>query len=179
MHALGYICTHLPSRCGPAIRVSVLSTMSALDHKIPPPVIALLCLLFAWAVARATPGFAYALPVRGPIAVVLALAGLSLALAGVFAFRKAKTTLNPHTPEQSTAIVLSGPYRFTRNPMYLGLALILLGVCVYLSNPLTLLAVVVFVAYLTRFQIIPEERVLLQSFGDAYARYTRSVRRWL
>jgi len=63
--------------------------------------------------------------------------------------------------------------------MYLGMVFNLLGLCVYFENPLTLVAVVVFVAYITRFQIIPEERILLAKFGDSYAQYTRSVRRWL
>ena len=73
----------------------------------------------------------------------------------------------------------SGPYTFTRNPMYLGLALVLLGVCAYLSNPLSVLAIVVFVTYITRFQIIPEERLLLAKFGEPFAQYMRSVRRWV
>lgn len=63
--------------------------------------------------------------------------------------------------------------------MYLGLALALLGFCVYLSNPLTVVAVVCFIAYLTRFQIVPEERVLLKKFGETYAQYMQSVRRWV
>ncbi len=63
--------------------------------------------------------------------------------------------------------------------MYLGLALVLLGVCAYLANPLTILAVAAFIAYLTRFQIMPEERVLLENFGESYVQYTASVRRWL
>lgn len=155
------------------------STMSRLDLKIPPPVIALSCVALAWVLAHFTPNFAYLLRARITITVILVMVGLSLALAGVVAFHRNKTTPNPHTPEKSTAIVRSGPYRFTRNPMYLGLALALLGFCVYLSNPLTVVSVIGFTAYLTRFQIIPEERVLLAKFGETYASYTRSVRRWL
>lgn len=153
--------------------------MSTLDHKVPPPVIAVLCMALAWAVARLTPGLVVALPARIPIAVVVVLAGVVLTLSGLVAFRKAGTTMNPHTPEKSSAIVQGGPYRFTRNPMYLGLTLVLIGICAYLANPLALAAVVVFIAYITRFQIIPEERLLLEKFGEPYAQYTRSVRRWL
>lgn len=153
--------------------------MSTLDLKIPPPVIALLCMALAWMLARVTPEFAVALPARIPIAVVLLLTGISLTFSGFFAFRRAATTVNPHTPEKSTSIVSSGPYRFSRNPMYLGLACVLLAVCAYLANPWTIVAVAVFIAYLTSFQIMPEERLLLQKFGEPYAQYTRSVRRWL
>lgn len=133
----------------------------------------------AWVVARSMPGLAYVLPARLPMAVLLALAGLALDVSGLIAFHRAKTTLNPRSPERSTSIVRSGPYRFTRNPMYLGLALMLLGLCAYLANPATVVAVAVFIAYITRFQIIPEERLLHAKFGESYAQYKRSVRRWL
>ncbi len=153
--------------------------MFTLDHKIPPPVIAVLCAALAWLMARSTPGLTFLLPGRIPITAVFVLAGIALTLSGFFAFRKAKTTLNPHTPERSTSIVRSGPYALTRNPMYLGLFLVLLGFCAYLANPLTVVPVIVFVAYITRFQIMPEERLLLEKFGEPYAQYIRSVRRWL
>jgi len=67
----------------------------------------------------------------------------------------------------------------TRNPMYLGLALILFSFCIYLGNPLSILAVIAFIAYITRFQIIPEERALTEKFGQSYTQYRNSVRRWL
>lgn len=153
--------------------------MNSLDHRIPPPVIAFLCALLAWLLARSAPELAYLVPARIPLAALLVVAGFALDLAGLVIFRKARTTLDPRSPERSTSIVRSGPYRFTRNPMYLGLASALLGLCVYFANPLGLMAVVVFVGYITRFQIIPEERLLLQKFGEPYAQYMQSVRRWL
>ena len=153
--------------------------MFSLDHKIPPPVIALTCAGLAWAFARYTPEFAFDLPGRLPIAALLVLLGFALDMSGLLAFRKAKTTVNPLSPDKSTSIVQVGPYRFTRNPMYVGMAIFLLAYCVYLANPVALVAVVAFIAYITRFQIIPEERFLLRKFGESYASYTRSVRRWL
>ncbi|MBK6568507.1 MAG: isoprenylcysteine carboxylmethyltransferase family protein [Burkholderiales bacterium] len=153
--------------------------MLSLDHKIPPPVIALICAALAWILAHLTPGLSYLVPARIPIIVLLVLIGLALDISGLMSFRKAKTTFNPLAPGRSKSIVQNGPYQFTRNPMYLGMFFNLLGLCVYFENPLTLVAVVVFVAYITRFQIIPEERILLAKFGDSYAQYTRSVRRWL
>ncbi|MCB1625922.1 MAG: isoprenylcysteine carboxylmethyltransferase family protein [Pseudomonadales bacterium] len=153
--------------------------MATLELKVPPPVIAILCVALAWALARVTPGFTYVLPARILITVIICLAGVALVLSGLVAFRRARTTVNPHTPEKSTSIVRSGPYRFTRNPMYLGLAMVLLGLCVYFANSLAVIAVAVFVAYITRFQIMPEERLLLETFGESYAEYKRSVRRWI
>ena len=153
--------------------------MTSLDHKIPPPVIMLLCAALAWVLARSAPGSVFVLPARTLIVALLVLAGISLAVAGIAAFRRANTTVDPRSPDQSTSIVRGGPFGFTRNPMYLGMVLMLLGVCAYLANPLALVAVVIFVAYITRFQIIPEERVLLEKFGEPFAQYMRSVRRWI
>ena len=153
--------------------------MSLLDLRIPPPVVALACAGLAWAIAHFTPGLVFQLPARVWIAAALVVAGISLDLSGLVVFRKARTTINPLAPGKSTAIVSSGPYAFTRKPMYLGMACVLLGYCVYLANPLSILAVAAFCAYITRFQIIPEERLLLGKFGEAYARYKLAVRRWI
>lgn len=75
--------------------------------------------------------------------------------------------------------MVGGVYRATRNPMYVGLALLLLAWTVYLGAPLALLGVAAFVAYITRFQIVPEERVLAQKFGPEFGAYRSRVRRWL
>ena len=155
--------------------------MFNLEHKIPPPVVGLACAGLAWLLAGAAPALALPWPARPALAValLLALAGLELELWGLWVFRRHRTTPNPLSPERARAVVQSGPYRFTRNPMYVGVALQLLGWCAYLRNPLALLALVVFVAYITRFQILPEERALAQNFGEPYLQYLRRVRRWL
>lgn len=153
--------------------------MSPLELKIPPPVVALACAGLAWAIAHFTPGLVFLFPARVWIAAALVVAGISLDLSGLLAFRKARTTISPLAPGKSTAIVNSGPYAFTRNPMYLGMASVLLGYCVYLANPPSVLAVAAFCAYITRFQVIPEERLLLGKFGEAYSRYKDAVRRWI
>ncbi|HEV8366930.1 MAG TPA: isoprenylcysteine carboxylmethyltransferase family protein, partial [Pyrinomonadaceae bacterium] len=75
--------------------------------------------------------------------------------------------------------VSTGVYRFTRNPMYLGLLLTLLGWAAFLSNPASLLFVPIFVLYINRFQIKPEEQVLSSLFGAEYMAYKSRVRRWL
>nr|ART40893.1 L409 [uncultured bacterium] len=76
-------------------------------------------------------------------------------------------------------MVISGIYRFSRNPMYVGLLLVLTAWAIYLSNALAFLFLPTFVACLTRLQIVPEERVLAAKFGDAFTAYRQSVRRWL
>ncbi len=112
-------------------------------------------------------------------AVAWALLGAWVALAGsaVFLFRRAGTTPNPTKP--TTAIVVHGPYRFTRNPMYLGLVALYLGLVILVNSlwPLVLLPVVV---ALVQVQVIArEERYLEATFGDEYRAYKSRVRRWL
>jgi protein-S-isoprenylcysteine O-methyltransferase Ste14 len=97
----------------------------------------------------------------------------------VAAFRRARTTVNPLTPDATTALVESGIYRLTRNPMYLGFLLLLLAEIVWLANPVALLAAPAFVLYLNRFQIGPEERALRNRFGAKFQSYSHRVRRWL
>jgi protein-S-isoprenylcysteine O-methyltransferase Ste14 len=150
-----------------------------LELKIPPPVVALLSAMLAWWLARNLPEYVLQMPWRVPLAAVLVLAGSTLELWGLWAVHRARTTFNPLAPQRTVAIVRSGPYRFTRNPMYLGLACTLSGVAVWLAHPLALLAPAIFVAWVTRFQIVPEERVLGAAFGAPYADYLRQVRRWL
>jgi protein-S-isoprenylcysteine O-methyltransferase Ste14 len=107
------------------------------------------------------------------------LSGIAVALLGAAEFRKAKTTLNAFKPEASSSLVVTGIYRHSRNPMYLGVVCVLLAWAVYLAAPFALLGPVLFVLFITRFQIVPEERALSAKFGPEFTRYAREVRRWL
>lgn len=109
---------------------------------------------------------------------VAAMGGLII-VAGVIQFRRAKTTVNPVRPEETTGVVTSGIYSKTRNPMYLGMLLIITGWFFYLGVIANILLLPLFVMYLNRFQIAPEERMLLTLFGDEYRGYLTRVRRWL
>lgn len=153
--------------------------MQALELKIPPPIIALLCAALMWALAHYLPGHAWAHPWRLLLTVVLAALGLAADLAGILAFRRHRTTVNPLAPQRSSTIVQDGIYRISRNPMYLGMALLLTAWAVWLSNPWCLLVLPLFVAAVTRWQILPEERILSAQFGAPYQDYLRRVRRWL
>ncbi len=117
--------------------------------------------------------------IRVDVALALLVIGQSISISGMMSFRRAKTTMNPIKPDTASSLVSSGVYRFTRNPMYLGLSVTLLGWAMFLANPLALLAVPLFVLYINRFQINPEERVLSSLFGAEYAAYKEKVRRWL
>ena len=154
--------------------------MSALELKIPPPLVAAAVAGGRYAAASLLlPVLALPPGLRVGAALALAGVGAGFDLAGLLAFRKAKTTVNPLTPSKSATVVTTGVYRLTRNPMYLGLALMLLGLAVYLASVWALFGPLVFAAYITRFQIVPEERVLTARFGAAFSTYCARVRRWL
>jgi protein-S-isoprenylcysteine O-methyltransferase Ste14 len=116
---------------------------------------------------------------RVGVALALLVIGQSISISGMESFRRAKTTMNPIKASAASSLVTSGVYRYTRNPMYLGLSVTLMAWAVFLSNLLALVAVPLFVLYISRFQINPEERVLSSLFGAEYATYKEKVRRWL
>ena len=153
--------------------------MSFLEHKIPPPVVGLLCAGAMWYLASHTPLLNAPKAALFVAAVALGTAGILVMLAGVISFRLARTTVNPLKPETATALVTSGVFRHTRNPMYLGMLLVLVGWAAYLSSPAALLGVVAFWLYIERFQIRPEERALEALFGSSFSEYKSRVRRWL
>lgn len=152
--------------------------MRTFELRIPPVALVIIFAAVMAALAYVVPA-TVPVPAKLPVAVTLVVAGVLVALAGVLAFRRQTTTVNPFTPEQSSSLVATGIYRFSRNPMYLGLLLALVGWSVYLANWATALLLPAFVAYLNRFQIQPEERALTQRFGPQFVAYSRSVRRWL
>jgi protein-S-isoprenylcysteine O-methyltransferase Ste14 len=153
--------------------------VSSLELKVPPPVLALLLAFLMWLVSSLVASLEVPFRWRAGAGLALALVGLGFSGAGVIAFRRVRTTINPHKPSAASSLVSGGVYHITRNPMYLGLLLLLLGWAAFLSNPLALLLVPVFVLYINRFQINPEERALSSLFGGEYAAYKRSVRRWI
>ena len=153
--------------------------MQWLELKIPPLLVWLVMAGAMLGVAYSAPGLSFTL--AGASAIALALVGLggAVAIAGVIAFRAKRTTVNPLTPGASSTVVSSGVYRLSRNPMYLGFLLALAGWAVYLSNAGAALLLPAFVAYMTRYQIKPEERALHAKFGSEFADYMSRVRRWL
>jgi protein-S-isoprenylcysteine O-methyltransferase Ste14 len=153
--------------------------MGWLELKIPPPAVAVAFGLLMWFASSLVAPVAVPFGVRAGVGAVLAAFGLLIDLVGIITFWRARTTINPIRPGKTSALVTGGPYRFSRNPMYLGLLLFLLAWAVYLSSWLAVILVPVFVIYINRFQIQPEERVMLSHFGPEYTSYQARVRRWL
>ena len=131
-----------------------------------------------WIEARLLPSLQRPFSGHWAMALGLFAAGALVSLGGVMQFRRARTTVNPLTPEASSTLVISGVYRWTRNPMYLGFLIALCGWAVYLWNATSVLVLPLFIVYMNRSQIAPEERALRARFGQQFED-CRSVRRWL
>ena len=153
--------------------------MQTLELKVPPPIVAFLVGVAMWGVAYLLPAVLLAAQWRPVAAGACAGFGVIVAFLGFWAFRQAKTTVNPVTPEKASSVVTGGIFSYTRNPMYVGLTAVLVGWAIWLSAPWVFLGPVALMLYLTRFQIIPEERVMSSKFGRDYDDYRNRVRRWL
>ena len=157
--------------------------MRWLEHRIPPPVIDLAGIGLMWWLARLFPSAQLwptgAYPFGVGAAIGLALAGGCIALAGVVEFRRARTTVNPLAPQRASTLVQTGIFGITRNPMYLGMLIVLAGWAVWLGSAAALLGLPLSVLLLNGLQIGPEERILRERFGQDYVDYTARVRRWL
>ena len=153
--------------------------MGALELKIPPPAVAALVAMMMWGISSVTPTLEVPGLVRMVVAALFFLTGACISVAGVVVFRRGKTTINPTKPETTSALVTSGVYRHSRNPMYVGILFALVAWAIFLSSAWALIGPVVFVLYINRFQIEPEERVLTGMFGTDFSDYKSAVRRWL
>lgn len=153
--------------------------MSNLELKVPPLALVVAVAAAMALLARAWPALHFTLP-AGPLMVAaLAAAGATLAVLGVRAFVRARTTVDPRLPHKASQLVRGGVYRASRNPMYLGMALLLAAWGLQLGNLAALLGLPLYVMYMNRFQIGPEERLLRRKFGPEFDDYCAAVRRWL
>ena len=152
--------------------------MSRLELKIPPDVVWVAVAGLMWLTARLTVGFATGESLRRPLALILIVAGTWLIVGARVVLDRAGTTWHPTEPGRTTTLVTSGVYRFSRNPTYLGMEIVLLSWAVVLASPAAMLVSVLFVAYISRFQIRPEELTLAASLGGDYRTYLQRVRRW-
>ena len=153
--------------------------MNALALKVPPVAQVIITAAAMYGVSKMVPALTFSLNGSTALAVGLGVMGMSLGVMGVTQFRKAQTTPNPQALEKVSSLVTSGIYRYSRNPMYLGLVLILLGWAFYLSHFLAFVLLPVFILYMTRFQIQPEEQMMARTFGKTYQAYLNKVRRWI
>jgi protein-S-isoprenylcysteine O-methyltransferase Ste14 len=153
--------------------------LSALELKVPPLALTAIALVPVLAAGQWFQAAEFPFPGHRAISIVALAFGVAILLGAALQFRLKHTTLDPRVPAKASEFVAKGLYRFSRNPMYLGMALVLFGVAAWRSNAVSYLLVGAFCIYLTEFQIKPEERALDGLFGDEYAAYRLLVRRWI
>lgn len=148
--------------------------------KIPPPLVTLIILLLMWWLGPFFQWAHFEIAYTEWVALLIAGSAISVSMAGFMAFRNNQTTVNPLAPETTSTLVVEGVYRFTRNPMYLGLLLLILSWGLFLSNWfIMVLPPVIFIFYMNFFQIRYEEEALHILFGEVFENYKQRVRKWL
>jgi protein-S-isoprenylcysteine O-methyltransferase Ste14 len=153
--------------------------MKALEVKIPPVAQFLVVAVAMWLIAKYFPSSQVAIPGRKVLVVLFASLGGIVAIPAVSAFRSSGTTVDPRFPEKATRLVVSGVYRYSRNPMYLGLLCLLIAWAIYVSNFLAFSLIPLFVGSISHLQIRLEEAAMERQFGEEYRNYRQSVRRWI
>lgn len=147
--------------------------------RIPPPVLMLLAAGLMWVLDRWMPLAQWINAPWNRLGGLVATAGIVIDVAALVRFRKAGTTVNPLDPSRASYLVIEGVFRISRNPMYLGLVLLLIGWAIWLGSVGPLVVPPLFVIVITVVQIIPEERALHERFGQEYVSYQRRVARWV
>ncbi|MEC9482655.1 MAG: isoprenylcysteine carboxylmethyltransferase family protein [Halomonas sp.] len=150
-----------------------------LTRLIPPPAAWLIGIGLTYGLSRLWPQTTVDWVGLPWLAGTLFAAGAGLMLAAIWSLWRAHTTIDPFRPERARHLVTSGIYRVSRNPIYLGDALLLMGVSCWLGQPLGLIVVGLFMLFIDRFQIRGEEQALKQHFGAQFNRYQQQTRRWL
>lgn len=150
-----------------------------MELKIIPVVQVIIAALLMVTLATLIPELHYLWFISKTVSILLVILAAIIGILAIYCFKKAQTTVNPIHPEKASSIVRSGIYHYSRNPMYLAMLLVVLAIAVYLQNIASFIIIPLFIGYITRYQIIPEERMLIKIFGDNFREYCKMVRRWL
>lgn len=145
-----------------------------LDTKIPPPIVTITTLTIIYLFDLKE----YNLN-NDVITVVILFIGIIFILSAVIQFVNRKTTVNPTKPYKTTSLVITGVYKITRNPMYLGMLLIIISFAFYKASIISLILIPFFIFYINKFQIEPEEFEMRKKFGKEYEDYCKKVDRWI
>lgn len=149
-----------------------------MDLKIIPVVQVIIAAVLMGILAKTLPAFSYNFSAKISVVVLLMVVAVFIGIMAIVSFKSHNTTVNPTSPEKASLVVNTGVFAYSRNPMYLALLLVLFALAVYLSNAATFAVIPFFIAYITQFQIKPEERALTSLFGQNYSDYRTKVRRW-
>ncbi len=156
-----------------------MSVKSFFETKIPPPVYGLITALIIWGLDKLLPSLSLLQPPYNRVGIVLIVIGVSIDLTALAQFYTHKTSFNPFYPDRADRLVIFGIYRYSRNPMYLGLLLSLTGWAIFVGNLVGFVTLPLFVTLMNHLQIMPEEIALVRKFGEPYMNYLQRVRRWL
>ena len=144
-----------------------------------PPIAFAAAAVAIWLLGRSVEFCSLSLPYQTPIGIGVIVLGIVVVAVSIRSFVAAGTTPDPTRPQKATELVTDGVYSLSRNPMYVGDAMILAGIAVWVGSVLGLVPIAAFIWYIDRFQIGAEEKALAEIFGDRYAAYRNRVRRWL
>jgi len=148
-----------------------------METKIPPPIVTLIFGLAIYLSRTIFPEIE--IRYSSFFGMVLLLLGFFILISAVKLFRNDKTTVNPLSPEQATKLVTNGIFKLSRNPMYLGMAVILASVAVFFNIIGGIISMALFCLYITKFQIIPEEKAMKELFAQDFEQYMQATRRWI
>ena len=148
-----------------------------MNNKIPPPIVTLICgLAIYFSKTFFNKFFSYN---NNTISLFLLILGFTVFTLAVKAFNRQKTTVNPLEPRQASALVSSGIFKYSRNPMYLGMLIILLALSFKFNLVGGIVISLFFYLFITKFQILPEEEAMNELFGDEFIEYSNRTRRWI
>jgi protein-S-isoprenylcysteine O-methyltransferase Ste14 len=147
--------------------------------RIPPPIIMLAAAVLMWVLHRQMPLALWIAPPWNQFGSAPAALGLAIGIAAVVRLHQARTTTSPMDPGKASCLVTDGVFRISRNPIYLGMVLLLAGWAIWLGSATPWAIPPLFAIVITAVQIIPEERALSQRFGEPYRAYRKSVARWI
>ena len=148
-----------------------------MKNKIPPPIITLICALLIYLSKPFFPELIF--NYFNQISLFFLISGFIIILISFLRFKKEKTTINPIKIEKASSLVTNGIFKYSRNPMYLGMVLILISIGIKFNFHGGLLLVGFFVYFITYFQILPEEKAMLKLFGKDFINYKNKTRRWV
>jgi protein-S-isoprenylcysteine O-methyltransferase Ste14 len=150
-----------------------------LELKVPPLIVMFFIMCLMYLVSVLFSSFNIDFLFQTFMSIETFVSGLVVSIAGIYILKDEETTISPLTPKNASKLVVNGIYKFTRNPMYLGMSIMLLAWLIFLGNSLNIFNIILYILYMNRYQIIPEEKVLEKLFGDEFLSYKLKVRRWL
>ena len=150
---------------------------NGMNNKIPPPIVTLVFGLCIYLSKSFFPEFSFS--ILSSLSIISFIVGISVLVTAIISFKNHETTINPISIEKASSLVVNGIFKYSRNPMYLGMSLVLLGLTFKFNVIGGLLFTGIFMLFITVFQIKPEEVAMEKLFDQEWKDYTKNVRRWL